>query len=612
MGAGASVGADSGEEVDEIKTIHLKQLPEAIEESIFVHEKFPLLIDPTEQASRFLKYQLGSFIRYEDPQHCSKDYLQRALIGALRYGRTLTLKFTSLEDADKDKLFGDPDMFPEAVLSRQKFYKPEVWENVVKNEEEKDDIIISPEFVFCITTTTDYVPPELKSMMHVIKVTDSVAGANGAGQEGEEGDPETSAMEGIAGMLGGKEIVRNSTQLVEAAFDGDMEEMISWIDKGYHIESADGRKHTALSEAACQGHMEVVKYLLEAGADPNSVADNGRSALWRASFGGHKEVVEELLNAGSDPQHRDRVSMESAFDVARNDEIRDIFNGWSMEKTESLKAARKKAVIAKIEERIKTAADREFYARAKIREEIVAKAEAGDVDGVRDILSMAADEAEKTEMKPRVTAEVRNEQGLSLLAIASKNDDVPMAEFLLTYWKECDKDRWDLSEGEVSVEGKTFKVNPNSRDLKGWNCCCIAVFHTSLKVLRLLLENGGNPAARSMYNKNAHDLAKDELDAANHVVTNRSDIREVITEYDTTAKSTLFGSSKVAAKGEGGMDFKELGPDGSPVAMQIEMQKESKEKTGDKGKSKKGSGAAAGAAAKKAGGGGGKKAAKKK
>ena len=119
-------------------------------------------------------------------------------------------------------------------------------------------------------------------------------------------------------------------------------------------------------EAACQGHMEVVKYLLEAGADPNSLADNGRSALWRASFGGHKEVVVELLNA-VDPQHRDKVSMESAFDVARNDEIRDIFNGWSMEKTESLKAARKKAVLAKIEERIKTAADREFYARAKIR-----------------------------------------------------------------------------------------------------------------------------------------------------------------------------------------------------------------------------------------------------
>jgi hypothetical protein len=42
--------------------------------------------------------------------------------------------------------------------------------------------------------------------------------------------------------------------LVEAAFDGDLDELKSWIEKGYYIESIDGRKHTALSEAACQGN----------------------------------------------------------------------------------------------------------------------------------------------------------------------------------------------------------------------------------------------------------------------------------------------------------------------------------------------------------------------
>jgi ankyrin repeat protein len=605
MGAGASVPVPNANEIEEpVKTIHLKALPEAIEEALYVHEKFPLLIDPSEQASRFLKYQMGSFIRHDDPEQCQLSYQHRALVGALRYGRTLTMKFKELGDANKAKLF-DPDLFPEAVLNRQEFYQPEVWGNVVKNEEEKDDIIISPEFVFCICTTTEDVPAELKTLMHVIRVTDGSSAANkgnaGEGGEGGAADPETAAMEGIASMLGGKEIVRNSTQLVEAAFDGDMEEMVSWIEKGYHIESCDGRKHTALSEASCQGHLHVVKYLLEAGADPNSVADNGRSALWRASFGGHIECVQELLEAGSDPQHRDKVSMESAFDVSRTEEIRAIFNSWSLEKTESLKAARRRAVMAKIEERIKTAADREFFARAKIREEILEKCEAGDVDGVREILAMSADEADKTEMKPRVTAEVRNEQGLSLLAIASKNDDEAMAQFLLTYWKECDKDRWDLAEGEVSVEAKTFKTNPNSRDLKGWNCCCIAVFHSSLKVLRMLLEHGGNPVMRSMYNKNAHDLAKDELDAANNVVTDRAHIREVISEYDTTAKSTLFGSSSVKAKGEGGMDLTELGKDGSPVAMQIEMNEEGGTGTAAAGSGGSGSGSGGGGGGKKGG-----------
>jgi hypothetical protein len=82
---------------------------------------------------------------------------------------------------------------------------------------------------------------------------------------------------------------------------------------------------------------------------------------------------------------------------------------------------------------------------------------------------------------------------------------------------ECDKDRWDLVEGEVSVEAKCFKTNPNTRDLKGWTCVCIAVFHDARRVLKLLLEHGGDPNIRSSYNKNAWDLAKDELDAAEKV-----------------------------------------------------------------------------------------------
>ena len=68
--------------------------------------------------------------------------------------------------------------------------------------------------------------------------------------------------------------------------------------------------------------------------------------------------------------------------------------------------------------------------------------------------------------------------------------------------------RWDLAEGEMSTEAKVFKTNPNSRDLKGWSCVCIGVFHESTESLTLLLEHGGDPSLRSAYNKNAWDLAK--------------------------------------------------------------------------------------------------------
>lgn len=74
----------------------------------------------------------------------------------------------------------------------------------------------------------------------------------------------------------------------------------------------------------------------------------------------------------------------------------------------------------------------------------------------------------------------------------------------------------------MSDEAKIFKANPNSRDLKGWTCVCIAVFHDSCKVLPLLLQHGGDPSMRSTYNKNAWDISK---------VTNSSSPSKVSVTY---------------------------------------------------------------------------------
>ena len=170
--------------------------------------------------------------------------------------------------------------------------------------------------------------------------------------------------------------------------------------------------------------------------------------------------------------------------------------------------ARRRTILANLEARIKTSAEREFYARNVIRRELITKAECGDVEGIKQILSEVAEEARSANGRPRATAEVRNDQGQSLLSLAAQHDFVDLAQFLLTYYKTVDKDRWDLLDGEISEEAKVFKPNVNSRDLSGWTCACIAVFHDSRKVLQLLLENGADPNIRSSYNKNAWDLAK--------------------------------------------------------------------------------------------------------
>ena len=68
MGAGASTTGGRGEVPP---SIPLRRLPEAIEEAIYVHEKFPLVVDTTEQAARYWKliqYELNSLIFASDLQ----------------------------------------------------------------------------------------------------------------------------------------------------------------------------------------------------------------------------------------------------------------------------------------------------------------------------------------------------------------------------------------------------------------------------------------------------------------------------------------------------------------------------------------------------------------
>ena len=213
------------------------------------------------------------------------------------------------------------------------------------------------------------------------------------------------------------------------------------------------------------------------------------------------------------------------------------------------------------------------------------------------MLTTIAAEAEKTGEKPRASVEVRNNSGQSLLSIAAQRDDVALAEFLLTHWKTLDEDKFDLMEGEISKEAKVFKANPNSRDMKGWSCSCIAIFHNSRKVLALMLDHGADPSIRSSYNKNAWDLAKDELDAANHVVKSNSEIRQVLVDFSMSVagKSVkkMFGNGQVVKVCDNNL-YEDLGPDGSALVMNIEMNKEDANKnkaTSSTGGKKAGSGA---------------------
>jgi ankyrin repeat protein len=203
-----------------------------------------------------------------------------------------------------------------------------------------------------------------------------------------------------------------------------------------------------------------------------------------------------------------------------------------------------------------------------LRIELTGRASKGDVEGVKAMLLTSIEEAVREKSSPRVMAESRNDLGQSLLSIAAQHNHEELAVLLLTYVKneEGASDYVDECDDTVLVRRKVFKASPNSRDLKGWNCVAVGVFHHSLAVLRLLLEHGGDPSVRSSYNKNAWDLARDELDAAGKVIKSNRDVRDVLLEFYSEGEG-----SKMKRAGVGGHVEQGLGDDGSPIAMQIEM-----------------------------------------
>ena len=89
MGAGASVGNAAGmeeegaqhDDVQEEKEVLLKGLPDAIDEAVYTHERWPLIVDPDGDASRFLKYQRGSFLLGFNPSDMESTKLRKLLVG---------------------------------------------------------------------------------------------------------------------------------------------------------------------------------------------------------------------------------------------------------------------------------------------------------------------------------------------------------------------------------------------------------------------------------------------------------------------------------------------------------------------------------------------------
>ncbi|RUS72886.1 hypothetical protein EGW08_019346 [Elysia chlorotica] len=156
-----------------------------------------------------------------------------------------------------------------------------------------------------------------------------------------------------------KEEQKRIKRMLEAAFDGDIDQMkeilkeVSDLDdkngigndvigrslRTKHmmsiIDCKDANDNTALSEAANGGNADAIKFLLERGADPNTQGHFMRTPLYRAAFAGHLEATLALLENGADPRIYASDS-QTPTDIASRDDVKAVLQNWDISRTEVL------------------------------------------------------------------------------------------------------------------------------------------------------------------------------------------------------------------------------------------------------------------------------------
>jgi hypothetical protein len=103
------------------------------------------------------------------------------------------------------------------------------------------------------------------------------------------------ADQAVNGMT---ETENQDQQLLEAAEEGDLEQVKAALAHGADIEARDEDGDTAICLAVAEGHMDVVDMLLEVGADVNVRGSERFTLLHWAAYGGNALAVDKLVKLG--------------------------------------------------------------------------------------------------------------------------------------------------------------------------------------------------------------------------------------------------------------------------------------------------------------------------
>jgi ankyrin repeat protein len=95
--------------------------------------------------------------------------------------------------------------------------------------------------------------------------------------------------------------------LLNAARNGDIVALTTYLNDGIDINSQNNRKETALHVSSCKGFDEISRLLLDRGAVVNIKNENGETALILAIKNSHENIVQLLLDAGANISSKDEM-----------------------------------------------------------------------------------------------------------------------------------------------------------------------------------------------------------------------------------------------------------------------------------------------------------------
>jgi ankyrin repeat protein len=106
------------------------------------------------------------------------------------------------------------------------------------------------------------------------------------------------------------------TLFLDAAREGRSDELKTFIDAGYDLETRDANGYSAMILAAYHGQGQAVTQLIQAGADPCGQDRRGNTAMMGAIFKGNLAIARQLLEADCSPDQRNNAGQTPAMYAA--------------------------------------------------------------------------------------------------------------------------------------------------------------------------------------------------------------------------------------------------------------------------------------------------------